>query len=187
MSWEQNNAPNQNSMNKTSSNEHPRRGKPKRFKPCFTRDRRMTAYHEAGHLTAAEQLVQEADVCLEHTGSEPTVSEKCVIGHTIWFPPTTPFNDAIIGWAGLIAEEVCRRRMWHGEDALATNDFENVWQRYGEEGIGAMSDTDRRSIGSGRMSRKAFKAAVVLLRKNRRELERNARRLIRSLPPPNSL
>ncbi len=160
--------------------------KSKLLKPSFTIDRRMSAYHEAGHLTAALLLGLDAQSCIEATGAEPTIWERCVIGHTDYFPQATELDAATIGWAGLIAEEVCCQRVFLREDPLPTHDFERLWESYGVDDSmrDELSTTDQQHLGTGSLCREGFEAALMLLRHNCHELERNARSLIRSLPQP---
>jgi hypothetical protein len=68
-------------------------------------DLRRAAYHEAGHVIAARHFKLYAWADVFPTGTKKPREEKTFIGRT-YHQHTTPFREAVIGWAGLIATDI---------------------------------------------------------------------------------
>jgi hypothetical protein len=131
------------------------------------RDLRTSSYHEAGHLIAARHfgLVSWAEVF--PSGTKKPMGEKHFIG-TTHYNHTTPFRAAVIGWAGLISEDI-------PDNAKAlTSDVVRALFDYTMDMIDMedeISPTDRACILGHRQTRRACKTAGAILARRRREVD----------------
>jgi hypothetical protein len=152
----------------------------------FTDDRANTAYHEAGHAVVARALGLYAESLIWWDGSQP---DRRVMGVTVHVPKTTRYNNAVIGWAGLVGEIVGLYRF----DGFPANvlDFTGqlTWDYYTDHPE-ALSGADADSIYHGKtsseLSSKALKQAVAIIIANLDKLHQCAGELIHSLSGKNN-
>lgn len=145
------------------------------MKPNFAHDRALTAYHEAGHVIAARRLGCYAEAEIWWDGTKPTVEHRCVVGSTHYVPTVSSDDQAMLGWAGLLAEHIRVNRF----GGLPDCDVEPVWE-WGTSLRHKLSATDQEHLGKG--DRKAFERAVKIVTENLDAVDSYARQLIRSLP-----
>ncbi len=153
---------------------------PTEHKPSFSEDCTTTAYHEAGHAVAAHALGLQAVSTIWWDGKRPNGKRRCVLGATTHAPGTTRINEAIISWAGLVGEEVGLYWFLGFPDNIYEGFCEFTWHDYSSDPE-SMSVTDAEGIGHGKLSRKAFEQAVLIITGNLDKLHQYAGRLMRSL------
>jgi len=134
-------------------------------------DRRAAAMHEAGHYAAARYLNLDSQCYIVRVGN-PSVDDKAYVGQTR-FTNTTKFNTAIIGWAGIIAEQLHRSQ--RGLEVFPTkpdldfylNTLDLIWEQ---------SDTDQECFGHG--GELAFKNAWKIVVKNKDRIKFMAEKMM---------
>jgi len=130
--------------------------------------KRDCAFHEAGHCVAAAhfELTWRSSIWRVH--KKLRWGERFYSGIT-FRQTTTKFNEAVIGWAGPIAE-----LQQDGELPYAL-DPELVKDELG----GELSPSDAASINCHRQKQRTFETAANIIRDHRHDLEKIERRLLR--------
>ena len=139
------------------------------------RDKRKSAYHEAGHFVVADHFRLAAFCYIKYRGT-PTIEEKSFTGQTMWLP-TTPFRTAVIGWAGVLGEAAA-----HDEDLDSWKDgCDGIWDLYNpEDPAEEMSATDLSAINGHPSKPRAFNTAVQIIEKRFVLLQEVAEHLIQN-------
>jgi hypothetical protein len=123
------------------------------------------AFHEAGQFIAAKHFRVAQASGLHRIGKSTRFAGKTV------FSPTSPFNTAVVGWAGALAEAV----FVHRSDKWKAIQ-ETVWQLFGEN---LLTKNDSDLIARHRDTRKTFAQATKILTDNYDELKETAKELAR--------
>jgi hypothetical protein len=131
-------------------------------------DRCETAYHEAGHFIVAKHFGLAVYSHLTDCG-EPTDEKTSFTGQTV-FGRTTLFRAAVIGWAGVLGEDMTGKLHddWH-------ENVDSIWDSHFPDDL---SNTDLAAVNGHRMKRRAFNTAVRILSKNFNQVQAVASNLI---------
>lgn len=142
--------------------------KPMQFDTVAARelDKRNAAYHEAGHFVVAHYFNLSPWCYIVERGEAPF--EECAFTGQCWRSRTTPFRAAVIGWAGMLAEEM------YGQTADGWKEAIMGWEFFEEE----MSASDLRVINGHPMRWRAFKTSVGILYRNSATVHAVAARLM---------
>lgn len=133
-------------------------------------DKEMLCLHEAGHCVVAWHFGLFASFKLNEVG-KPTLENHAFTGRAMFWP-TTKFREAVIGWAGVVAEAMQGRT--HAE---WQEEAECLWDYYSLLETD-LSDTDREAIFGHPMRYRAFTTAVRILSKRFSEVQSAAARAI---------
>ena len=117
-----------------------------------TQAKLRAAFHEAGRFIAAKHF-KVAEV----SGLHPLAKGARFAGKTI-YSPTSPFNEAVIGWAGALAEMVFAHQPDKWEVIRQT-----AWEMFAEN---MLSKADSDLIASLKEKRKTFNAAAKIIKDN---------------------
>ena len=149
-------------------------------KPSYSQVRLCVAYHEAGHVVAARALGLLVVASIWWDGKKLNNTTKSVRGVTTYAPQTTRLNRAIMGWAGVVGEEVGVYRLHGFPYYIFEGMSELMWDEYNRY-PDLMPALDAEAIGHGKLSRKGFEQAVLIITGNRDKVHQCAQQLIRSL------
>ena len=130
--------------------------------------KRDCAFHEAGHCVAAAHFELTWRSYIWRVHKKLRWGEMFYSGIT-YRQATTNFNEAVIGWAGPIAE-----LQQDGELPYALSP-----ELFKDELGGELSPSDDASIKCHRQKQRTFDTAANIIRDHWHDLEKIARRLIR--------
>jgi hypothetical protein len=124
-------------------------------------DKRNVAFHEAGHAIVAEHFGGSWAAHITRKG-KPTLSNKSWTGQTHHLTTPTPFRRAVIGWAGMVAEE------FFAQDAMQDFTLDDLRGQFEFESESA-SQSDRTHIDGTKFKFRALKTAlrIILSKKSR--------------------
>jgi hypothetical protein len=123
------------------------------------------AFHEAGRFIVTKHL-RIAKV----SGLHPIADGPLFAGKTL-YSPTSPFNEAVIGWSGALAEMV-----FVIKSAKWSSTCKTVWEMFAEN---QLSKNDSDLITRHEEKRKTFNAAVKIIEDNFGTLKQAALELVR--------
>ena len=86
------------------------------------------------------------------------------------YEATTPFRQSVIGWAGIIMEELVEQEDWSEASVSDCDDFHLF--------INEHSESDQQAVNGHPMRRRAFSTALRILIKRRVEVEAEAAALV---------
>lgn len=118
------------------------------------------AFHEAGRFIAAKHFG-----VAQVSGLHPVANGSGFTGKTV-YAPTTPFNEAVIGWAGALIETY-----FANQPDKWTATRKTVWEMFAASQL-TKSDSDL--IGRNKEKRKTFNAAVKILESNFDQVKQTA-------------
>ncbi|MCX6923422.1 MAG: hypothetical protein NT154_09480 [Verrucomicrobia bacterium] len=138
------------------------------------RDKWQTACHEAGHYVAAKHFAVHERAYIQRVG-KATLGNKAYIGKTE-YRQTTPFREAVIGWAGLIATDLADMRLAEWRALDAGEHFQDKCDVLLDD----LSATDIAGIESHSAQWRTFKTAWGILMKRRGEFAGIVKQLMSS-------
>jgi len=151
--------------------------KPKKTTPpsppaLWASDKARAAFHEAGHWVVARHFGAAGSCWIIERGT-PTKENKAFTGQTEFKVKTTPFREAVIGWAGDLGEAAYDEDLnrckdldrWREEVEMREDDM--IWdycEDY-EARPDELSATDIESINGHPWKRRTFKTAIEIIAK----------------------
>jgi hypothetical protein len=136
------------------------------------RDKRRSAYHEAGHAVVCEHFGILWEASIRHVG-KPTWEAKAYRGQVRFLSDTTPFRRSVIAYAGVMAEYI------EFDEDENGSDLDDCYDYFDLE-LGNYSDTDRAFITSHPAQNRSMKTAWGILQKRKELLDRIASKLLKS-------
>jgi hypothetical protein len=128
------------------------------------RDKRLAAFHEAGHCVAAQHFGLACDAYILRIG-EPTLENKAYVGRTS-YQRTTPFRKAVIGWAGLIVEYLAHESPINDWPNACVEDFADYEDSVPDD----HSATDNEALNAHPQRWRAMKLAWRIIIEHRHEV-----------------
>jgi hypothetical protein len=139
-------------------------------------DLRETTYHEAGHKVVANHYDLDASFTVERVG-DPTIYDRAWVGQSRYLVfKATPFQNAVVGWAGAMAEELKDEPPDKWADAIKEVAAQLLEDYY--DGEPNLSPTDRAGIDGTPQFTRAFNRACALVVLHAAEIAAEAEKMI---------